>query len=197
MGIETQLMTGLAPPSTPHASRSRPSSHGLVATAHDGLRPLLDPPSFDNILSTPQGQPLQDRLVSSGGNSVTASYVGTTDQWATAVPPYWMQPPPDMSIAESFVEDDGSGGAVIKKDDDDADLPTSLLSDQADYKVDKADTPDVEAMLRRAVLETTSDDLERDSDCLVAQHEHDGQPGNEVGRDGRQHLEKREQRRRC
>ena len=180
MGLETHsLLTGLAPPSTPQHLTAAASRRRLVETAHDGMRPLLDPPSSDHLhqqsLPLPAPHGLQDRLVSSGGNSVTASYVGTTDQWATALvnSPYWI-PPPDMSIAESFVEDDGSGAAIKKEEDDDNNLaadavplPLSLVSDQADYKVDKADTPDVEAMLRRAVLETNAaDEFERDSDSL-------------------------------
>ena len=117
----------------------------------------------------PRMHPIQETSsTGSGGGrqqSVTASYVGTTDQLAEAAS-YIM--PPDMSIAESFVEDDLSG-ALKKEDDDDLDMPLSFVStdDQADYKVDKVDAPDVEAMLRRAVLETNADLEHRDSsDCL-------------------------------
>jgi hypothetical protein len=81
--------------------------------------------------------------------------------------------------AESFVVDDVYDTAFFnKKDDDDIEYtssfipaisPMSLASTNGDLKVDKADAPDVEAMLRRARIETTTDlECYNDSDSVPA-----------------------------
>lgn len=162
---------GLRPLDPPSTTDIRDENEMASANNMMMMRTTMAPPAPP---PPPQPHPQHMTRVSSSTNSVTASYVGTADQLVAALmaegngangAAYMM--PPDMSIAESFVEEDSSAllQSMKKEDDDDgsAPLPLSLVADQADYKVDKADTPDVEAMLRRAVLETTSD-LERDDD---------------------------------
>ncbi|CAB9505263.1 NADH dehydrogenase (ubiquinone) complex I, assembly factor 6 [Seminavis robusta] len=83
-------------------------------------------------------------------SSVQASFVGNADQVFEA----------DVigaTCAEAYIESAYYAG------DDKKDEPSySLLSPDADYKVDKADAPDVEYMLRRAAQESANDVLEPD-----------------------------------
>ena len=106
-----------------------------------------DPRFHTNVASLPPQDPLSQRLA-----SVEASFVGTADQ-------LWQHPPSSggWASAEAFLLDDGYPS--LKKDDmyeDEGTLLPGLVRD-ADMKVDKADAPDFEAMLRRAVHETNTD----------------------------------------
>jgi hypothetical protein len=84
-----------------------------------------------------------------GSNSVMANYVGTEDQIMDSVL--------EAGVLAADV------AAVIDTEDhpywkkDDGSMIASALPRDADYKVDKGDTPDVEAMLMRAAQETTVD----------------------------------------
>lgn len=96
--------------------------------------------------------------------SVTASFVGTADQLLVeGVLPAGI-------AAEAYIEDDydlrPGGGYAFGGGDEDAayksklyadDLVPSLVPPQSDWKVDKADAPDFEALLHRAALEAQND----------------------------------------
>lgn len=178
--------TGLEPPSTTAAQQQRGDMwsfaaaanagglDGLVATtttttnsSHDGLLLLRSPPP-PIIMRRPIDH--ESSPGSSGGRttSVTASYVGTADLLAFGGGGGGVIFPDASVAAESFVEEDLYDIALMKKEDPETyQMPLSLIAETADIKVDKADTPDVEAMLRRAVIETSTDlEAPPDSDCL-------------------------------
>ena len=179
--MELPVTMGLEPPSTEQLSQQEFNTgtasdndyRNQYDTNHDlqfPPRPPLTPPRMHPFSNNP--------LLPNDGRqtSVTASYVGTADI---------LLPSPNQSLsttghvqstsvaAESFVEEDLYDAAFLNKKEDDMDLLSnstfspyapyiqSLIPDAlhggGDLKVDKADAPDVEAMLRRALMETTSD----------------------------------------
>jgi len=94
---------------------------------------------------------LQDNDPLSGGRgSVHADFLGTADQIASLDAGLL---PADVA-AVAFV-DETDDLSYWKKDD--GSVVASVLPRDADYKVDKADAPDVESMLMRAAQETTND----------------------------------------
>lgn len=96
-------------------------------------------------------------MASGRTESVTASFVGTADQLLEAD----VLGPATVS-AEAYVEFDDP----FSKKDETAGHVQSLVPRDADYKVDKAEAPDVESMLRRAAFETTND-IESSSDPII------------------------------
>jgi hypothetical protein len=105
------------------------------------IRPPMPP-------MTPIQETLDASNMFSGGRaaSVEARFVGTTaDVLEAGVLPTGF-------AAEAYVEYDSD--EALKKDDS---LVASVVPFDADYKVDKAEAPDFESMLRRAALETVSD----------------------------------------
>jgi hypothetical protein len=108
----------------------------------------LSAPPFSNCNWSTLAPIPSPSLVAQGPRtqSVTASFVGTADQLLEA----GVLPAAAMS-AEAYVEFDDP---FHKKDDGPL---MSLIPKDADYKVDKADTIDVEFMLRRAAFESLTD----------------------------------------
>lgn len=162
---------GLEPPSTTffrHKQSTSERGRFAAAANSNGLDGLFNTTTQEYEQQHPPPHPLRfdGQMSPDDGRtaSVTASYVGTAD--SLMVDGVVL---PDASItAESFLEDEMFDlGAASKKEDTQSYLPMSLVAEHADLKVDKAEGPDVEAMLRRAVIETTSDlEAPTDSDSL-------------------------------
>lgn len=144
------------PPPEHHVRFQAPEPHPPARMPQRNEMPLLSapPPPFDFLHTNRTA-------------SVTASYLGIADIPNDALPL-------DGVAAESFIEEDMGGIPQFKKDDCEQDeedlyLPMSLVSDQADLKVEKEETPEIEAMLHRAMVEARTDlEAPPDSDCLPA-----------------------------
>ena len=126
------------------------------------LPPPIPPPQTRGVshmapISTrprvPQMAPIQENE-GSRTQSVTASFVGTADEIPDSGWDAGVQAADVAAIA--FIE---SEDLSYWKKDDGSLIPSvlSVVPPDADYKVDKADAPDVESMLMRAAHETTVD----------------------------------------
>ena len=146
----------------PQSERSLPPSAYSSSFEH----PFM-PRNESGLMGSSSPPPPPAPVDGDRAQSVTASYLGTADNFDTSGAGV---------AATSFVEPEASL-SHLKKDDDDDDqyyLPISLVAEQADLKVDKGDAPEVEDMLRRAMIETTTDlhveyDEEEDDMMLLKQ----------------------------
>jgi hypothetical protein len=133
--------------------RSKPN--GGLSNAVTGLTPepyaaSAEATNFSTPLM-PVMTPIQEGTDSSSRQqSVTASFVGTADE--TSV----LEAGVVLPAAEAFVEGYYQNDFDEKLKRDDA-IPASLVPTDTDYKVDKEQAPDVEALLRRAEQDAITD----------------------------------------
>jgi len=132
------------PPDERYLQQHPPPPPRPVPLSGAGGAAAAAPPDNGGLVSE------SDSLNANRAQSVTASFVGTADQLLEA------GVLPSAIAAEAYVEFED---AAYYKKLDDSEIVPSLVPRDADLKVDKAEAPDVESMLRRAVLETEESEI--------------------------------------